>query len=105
MEAKAAPVRRITVNQLRAVCALLIDQIEESQGAELLLTKDMFWSMPAGEQYDVYVEPENLTIGQLSECWDSLEAILTERSQPVSYALVWLGEILRVLGHQSLEIT
>jgi hypothetical protein len=82
---------------------MLLDHLEDRHGPEVLLNRDMFWSISMDELYDIYQQPTTLTIGQLSENWGFLEQIVEERSAPVGYALVWLGEILRALGHSNID--
>jgi hypothetical protein len=72
--------------------------MEDSGVSELTLDKDYFWSIPPAEAYDVYNEPSNLTVGQLTECLDNLKVIVEDPSRSTSFALVWLGELMRAVG-------
>ncbi|NNG19603.1 hypothetical protein HJ590_08420 [Naumannella sp. ID2617S] len=59
------------------------------------IDKDYYWSLDGAEQFDVSSQPNHFTIGQLSECLTNLDEM---RHDPISYGLVWLGEILRAVG-------
>lgn len=82
---------------LRAVVSGLLDHLEASEAGEVLLDHDMFWSMDVSEMFNVYSRPDNLTIGQLSESWASLLRMIDE-DRPLMYGLVWLADVLRVIG-------
>jgi len=62
----------------------------------------MFWSIPPDALYDVYQEPPELTIGQLTESWDNLRR-LGEDEPGFGLDLVWLSDVLRAIGHAQLS--
>ena len=95
------PVVRVPVEQLRQVFDLLMTHIARDEGAELPISRDYFWSIPAPERYDVYNPPGELTIGQVSESWAALQGMLEQESGVVGYGLVWLAEVLRALGDET----
>ena len=90
---------RVPLEVLRRATQVILDQMEDSGVSELTLDKDYFWSIPPDEAYDVYNEPSNLTVGQLTECLDNLKVIVEDPSRSTSFALVWLGELMRAVGH------
>ena len=61
------PVVRIPVDELRRVFELLVAHAAGKSATELPVDRDYFWSIPNPERYDVYNEPSELTIGQVSE--------------------------------------
>ncbi len=90
---------KITLEEVRQIALLLLKHVEETAGATVELDKDMFWSVPSPELYDVYATPE-LTVGQLSESWASLQAMDSGEGPSVSYGLVWLADVLRAIGQE-----
>jgi hypothetical protein len=90
---------KVSVNELRELSLLILRHLEESAGAIVELDKDMFWSVPSPELYNVYDTPQ-LTIGQLSESWASLKAMQGGESPSLSYGLVWLADLLRAIGQE-----
>lgn len=58
----------------------------------------MFWAIPAEQRFNVYAEPTEFAIGQLSECPDNLGRIVA-----TSYALVWLADLLRAAGETVID--
>lgn len=88
----------IAVADLRHIFDALATHLDDVAGSEIALTESMFWAIPAPDLYDVYQEPQRLTIGQLSESWANLAAILDDPSSATAYAFVWLADVLRAVG-------
>jgi hypothetical protein len=89
-------VLRISVADLRAVFEGLIAGLDD----EVEVSADYFWSVPTAELTDVYQEPRQLTIGQVSEAWSSLLAMKDDESTALTYGLVWLADVLKVIGSE-----
>ncbi|PKW18649.1 hypothetical protein [Saccharopolyspora spinosa] len=93
----------VSVEVLRQVLNQALDNLQQQAGETVELDKDYFWSIPPEAAYDIYTQPdpEQLTIGQLSESWNNLTQLLS-RGEPVPpYALVWISDVLKALGHQA----
>jgi len=88
----------VSVAELRQVCSQLLDHLASVDGPDVHLDKDFFWAIPKEELYNVYATPERLTVGQLSESWANLTAILADESPTNAFALVWLADVLRAIG-------
>ncbi|SFT33741.1 hypothetical protein SAMN04487904_101236 [Actinopolyspora lacussalsi subsp. righensis] len=74
-----------------------------SVGRENLeIETDYYWSVPAALRDKVYDDSPELTIGQVSESWENLREILRGESDPIGYGLVWLGDVLHVIGDESI---
>ncbi|MFI5709913.1 hypothetical protein [Kribbella sp. NPDC051620] len=65
------------------------------------IDKEAFWSVPPDQIYDVYNQPQDLTIGMLSESWSHLEDMLSNPDRVVGHGLIWLAEVLRAIGDQA----
>ncbi len=91
----------ISTRTLRTILNRLVDHLEVTDGERVLLEHDYFWSVPSPAIYNPYEQPNELTIGQLSESWANLEQVLADDAE-VAYAFVWLGDILRAVGHEVL---
>jgi hypothetical protein len=95
------PVVRIPVDQLRQVFELLVSHVAGNSAADLPVGQDYFWSIPSPERYDVYNQPSELTIGQVSESWGNLSGLLEDESKTLGYGLVWLSDVLRAIGDEA----
>jgi hypothetical protein len=91
----------VKVTELRAISDRLFAYLEESGRDEFEVSDDYYWAISKEELYDPSKDPKDLTIGQLSDDWNELTAILNEESPPIGYALVWLSAILRNIGDKA----
>lgn len=91
---------RFTTQELRAVFDVLMRHVEERHGSTIEVDADYFWSIAPEEIYDVYDQPTELTIGQLTESLHNIRSVTADPKQAISYALVWLGDVLRATGHK-----
>lgn len=88
----------IDTGELREVFERLITHLEQTRGGSVTLHEDYFYSLPFREIYDVMNGPPPPTIGQLSESWANLERT-QDVDSTVTFELVWLGDLLKALGH------
>jgi hypothetical protein len=89
---------RVPVALLRRASEVLLDHLESVEGDVILIDKDYFWAIVPEQLYNAYAEPSTFTIGQLSECVENLERQVEDPSQSISFALVWLADLLRSAG-------
>ncbi|WP_327420061.1 hypothetical protein OG612_40600 [Streptomyces sp. NBC_01527] len=94
---------QIPLDRLRNAFELALQHIEASAGSAVALEHDYFWSVPGDELYDVANEPRTITIGQLSESWQHLEALLSDPNRAVDHHLVWLADVLRAIGQPTVQ--
>lgn len=93
----------VSVEVLRQVINRTLDNLQAHAGDRVELDHDFFWSVPPELTYAVYTQPqpEQLTIGQLSESWNNLARVNEADGGVPAYALVWLSEVLKALAHQT----
>ncbi|MGM1017310.1 MAG: hypothetical protein ACQEW8_07215 [Actinomycetota bacterium] len=91
---------KIPVATMRRVAEVLLQHVEQLEGDVVEIENDYFWSVPAETQYDMTQEPRALTIGQLSESLEHVQAFEADSSSVISYGLVWLGDIMRAVGQR-----
>ena len=91
----------VKLAELQAIVDRLFAHLEETGRKDFEVPEDYYWSIEKDEIYDPLKDPKNLTMGQLSDDWDELKAILEGDNPPIGYALVWLSAILRVIGEKA----
>ncbi|CAA9340928.1 MAG: hypothetical protein AVDCRST_MAG68-3041 [uncultured Gemmatimonadetes bacterium] len=91
----------VSVAELRESCELLLTHLEQSGSASVELTSDLYWNVPQDQRYQAYEEPKSLDMGQLSQDWAEVQAIVRGEKEPLGYALVWLSSILRAVGEKT----
>ncbi|MBC3989280.1 hypothetical protein H8N00_10395 [Streptomyces sp. AC563] len=90
----------IPVVKLKAVVDALMERFD-TNGQVLEIDREEFWSVSVDEAYDVYSEPQDLTIGTLSESWSHLEDMLVDPERVVSHGFIWLADVFRALGDEA----
>ncbi len=93
----------VPIETLRTAATILLDHLQAIEGPEARLDRDYFWAISPEQSYNVYNDPHDFTVGQLSECLSNLEAIVTDRSRATSFALVWLGELVKAIGQSVVQ--
>lgn len=91
------PRLQIPVDILRQAAAILLRDLA-SEHAVVSLDSDYFWAISPEQRTNVYVEPSEFTIGQLSDCLDNLSQIVDDPALSVPHGLVWLADLLRAVG-------
>jgi hypothetical protein len=91
----------IPLARLREVADLLLAHAERA-GGSVTLDRELFWELLPDQRHDVDREPAEHTVGSLSESWAHLSAMADDPDRVVGYGLVWLADVLRALGHQSI---
>ncbi|GGL92895.1 hypothetical protein GCM10009706_34220 [Curtobacterium citreum] len=89
---------QIPVTDLRLVFDRILQHVEHANGESVVLREDYFYSLPAPGLYDVSSNPPEATIGQLTESWDNLTSA-PAADRTLNWELVWLGDVLRAIGH------
>ncbi|MFF0344348.1 hypothetical protein [Kribbella sp. NPDC004875] len=89
---------QIPIAVLESVAQVLLAHARELEGEVVSVDKDYYWAIPTEQLYDVIHEPSDLTIGQLSECLERIDAIASDPASVTSYGLVWLAELMRAVG-------
>jgi hypothetical protein len=89
---------QIPVADLRLVFERILGHVEETNGDEITLREDYFYSLPAPGLYDVSNDPPEPTIGQLTESWENLTST-PSADRTTNWEFVWLGDLLRAIGH------
>ncbi|MBA8823780.1 putative membrane protein [Saccharopolyspora lacisalsi] len=93
----------VLVEELRQVFNEALDSLREWTGDTVGLGEDFFWSIQPEATYDLYTPPEadQLALGRLSVSWDNLVRVRASGGGVPACALVWIAEILRVLGYRA----
>ena len=94
---------RITLESLRRVSTALFDQLESRGYQAIDVPQDYYWEVDRAQRHNLDAEPENLSVGQLSEDWFNLQEMLRDESLCAAYGLTWLAALLREIGEQVVD--
>ncbi|MBQ1012629.1 hypothetical protein KBX53_17030 [Micromonospora sp. M51] len=99
----------LRVQDLRRVCGVLLDMVEERFGAEIDLSRvdvDLYWNVDLGTAFDLKDVPESgLDVGQISDDVAELHALLRRPAGDVPvlwHDLQHLAGVLRLLAYLDL---
>lgn len=96
---------KIQKKEVLDVLTLLSKKVNENFGDEIILSsQDYYWQIGLDDMYDVHQEPKELMIGQISDDWSELKRLLVNADDAISYDLVRLGELLKLLKYNSLGV-
>ena len=91
----------MSTRELRDISAALFDHLDRTGQAGVELPWDFYWDMSSDELYQPYAAPTDLSLGQLSEDWTKLKAIVSGDMPAVGPAVAWLAAVLRAVGDAS----
>lgn len=94
---------QVPVETLRRAAAILLDRLESSSGATVALDRDMFWAIPSEHRSNVYAEPTEFTVAQMTDSLQNIVGIVEDPASATSFGLVWLADLLRAVGEAVVE--
>ena len=93
----------VSVAELRVVADKLFAHLLQLGHDTVSITHDYYWAVPKDTRHDPYVQPVELTLGQLSDEISELKRISDGTAEPISFGLVWLSSIIREIGEETVE--
>ncbi len=94
---------KIDVDQLEQALQALIDELRKKEGKVINIEQpiDYYWSIPGEVLYNPYENPNELTLGQLSDDLKEMTKIASKTSEPVSYDFVKMSSLMAMIGHKT----
>ena len=90
---------QVSERALREAFELLKRHVSaRSEGGQIAIHNDAFWSVPVTSMNDIYSDPPELTIGTVSDAWHNVERMIDDEARVVGYGLVWLADVIRAIG-------
>ena len=88
----------IKIDELKKIIDRLLDELRKRNNLIKVSDEDYYWFINDEELFSPYEEPKSITLGQLSDDWSELQALLNEERDCVSRDFVSLCSILRVIS-------
>lgn len=93
---------QVNIKKVEKALLCLLQELRQREGEVVEIEPvDYYWSIDGKELFDPYKDPSHLTLGQLTDDLQEIEAIAKGESEPVSYHLVKLSAVLAALGHKT----
>jgi hypothetical protein len=89
---------KVNIDELQRATERVLRHMRDSGVTEVEVPHDYYWEVPAAARYDPSAEPEQLSIGQLSDDLNELRRMADNETEPLAYALVWLGSVFKAVG-------
>lgn len=90
----------LDILELLGLCQMVLQKTIEQGTQEVRIGQDFYWSFVPEQRYDVYEEPRDFTIGQISFDLDNLRSLAEDLDFIPPNALVWLARLLEALGDE-----
>jgi len=91
---------KIEIKKLEKINKIIFKHLESIGVSEIEVHDDMYWNISKECLYNPYKQPGDFTLGQLTDDYQKLLAIVNNEKEVISYALVWLASIYRALGEK-----
>jgi len=87
---------KIKASDLKKIISLLMMKLDDFD--DVIIDKDLYWSIPEEKLYNVYEDPSDFTIGSLVEDWTFLQDIILSKREILNYDLYKISMFLRYLS-------
>lgn len=91
----------INIDDLQKISNIMLDHLKEIGYEEIELQTDYYWFIDGDDLYNPASQPNDLTLGQLSDEWDNLQTVLDPSKYPITHYLIWLSAIFRAIGEHA----
>ncbi len=91
----------IDLEVLEAAFTRLITNLRKSGVDSVNTERDFYWVADQDCRYSPYDDPKKFTLGQLSDDYTEVSKIAAGEADPLPCGLVWLGELLRTVGEET----
>ncbi len=88
---------KVNIIELQQMISLLVDSFKRANGNEVELNNDFYWSISSDEIYNAYEAPKDMTLGQLTDDWETLKNA-SKSDSLVPYDLQRIANILKALS-------
>ncbi|MGI9581767.1 hypothetical protein ACR1PO_11165 [Chryseobacterium sp. RRHN12] len=91
----------LKIHDIKKILKILIDKLDLIDET-VFINQDLYWNILDTELYDVYKDPNELTIGSIVEDYEFISAVIEGNRDIIDYDLYKLSSILKFLGKNML---
>ena len=88
---------KININKIQDITNIILDSLKKQYKNNLDLKVDYYWNIEENEKYNVYKNPSELTIGQISEDYVFLISDINKKNISY-YDLKYVSHILLAIA-------
>ncbi len=90
------------VSQIREITQVLLDWFEQQAPEEIDFDADYYWMIPSEEIYRLDKDPQEFTLGQLTDEWKELQKTKAKNRIPSRQDFIWLSGLFRAIGEEKI---
>lgn len=87
----------VNLKELEQILHLLLLDFQRRNGNEMELKNDYYWDIDSRELYNPYEEPKNISLGQLTDDWETLKNSVKSHNL-IPYDIKRVSNILKALS-------
>lgn len=91
---------KISINELKTLCQLLLDKVEEIGFNEIEFDTDNYWFVSSDEREIFTEDTPNLSVGSIADDIQSLRGILNKTNPSTTVDFDRLANVLIALGER-----
>ncbi|MGY4538156.1 hypothetical protein ACVW0P_002576 [Mucilaginibacter sp. UYNi724] len=88
----------VNIDDLQKAISLLLMKLKERKGMTIELKNDYYWDIDSNELYNLYEQPKDFALGQLSFDWEHIEKASPDELIPYDFEKV--SCILKALSNE-----
>lgn len=96
-------VLRVELSDLRKGLDAVVSHLENRGIESVEISDDYYWDISPDQMYNPLEDPTSFELGQLTHDLERISKIIAGETEPIGYALVWLGAILRAIGKDNVR--
>lgn len=89
---------KVKIDEIQEIVTLLLSNLKERKGNEIELESDFYWDISNDQLYNAYDDPNDLSLGQLSDDLAELNRLVKSKDEAIPYDLKRVAEILKALS-------
>ena len=94
---------QINIDEIEKAMLQLFNELRNLKGNIVELEPvDFYWAISGKDLYNPYIEPQELTLGQISDDLLEMQKIADNKIDPVTYDFVKLSSILAAIGYKTI---
>jgi len=89
---------KVNIDEFKKIVSLLLSKLRDSKGNEIELKNDYYWDIPNDQLYSPYDNPNDMSLGQLSDDLNEIYRLSKSNEEAIPYDLKRVAEILKALS-------
>ena len=89
---------KVQISEIENIISLLLNKLKESKGNEIELGNDFYWDIASSELYNPYIEPKEISLGQLSDDLSEILRLKNQSDDAIPYDLKRVACIVKALS-------